>query len=169
MQEYQYWISTTHHSNKARRGHFFLPFLGENLLKLNFWYFGFSCIYRTKFDAFSDIDKFSIISKFPFFDIDKLPIISEIPIYRLSIIFHRYIAHPYLGQVMKYIRWNMFKQISVQHVETSSTEGIFWICTWKIPESLVETIMTFVTCYLWILWLNWCDPGVVISYLLEWL
>ena len=72
-----------------------MPFLGENLLKLNFWYFGFSCIYRTKFDAFSDIDKFSIISKFPFFDIDKLPIISEIPIYRLSIIFHRYIVHPY--------------------------------------------------------------------------
>ena len=38
----------------------------------------------------------SIISKLPLFDIDKLPIISEIPIYRLSIIFHRYIAHPYL-------------------------------------------------------------------------
>ena len=39
-----------------------------------------------------------IISKFPFFDSDKLPIISEIPIYRLSIIFHRYIAHPYLEE-----------------------------------------------------------------------
>ena len=37
----------------------------------------------------------SIISKLTFFDIDKLPIVSEMPIYRLSIIFDRYIAHPY--------------------------------------------------------------------------
>ena len=41
---------------------------------------------------------FLIISKFQFLDIDKLPIISEMPIYRLPIIFHRYIVHPYLWQ-----------------------------------------------------------------------
>ena len=41
---------------------------------------------------------FLIISKFQFFDIDKLPIISEMQIYRLPIIFHRYIVHPYLWQ-----------------------------------------------------------------------
>ena len=41
---------------------------------------------------------FLIISKFQFFDIDKLPIISEMPIYRLPIIFHRYIVPPYLWQ-----------------------------------------------------------------------
>ena len=35
---------------------------------------------------------FLIISKFQFFDIDKLPIISEMPIYRLPIIFHRYLV-----------------------------------------------------------------------------
>ena len=33
--------------------------------------FSFPWIYRTKFDAFSDIDNFSIISKFQFFDIDN--------------------------------------------------------------------------------------------------
>ena len=55
-----------------------MHFLGNILLKLIVSYFGFSYIYRTKFGAFSDIDNFSIISKFSFFDIDKLPIISEI-------------------------------------------------------------------------------------------
>ena len=38
--------------------------------------------------------------KVPIFDIDKLPIISEILIYRLSIIFHRYIVHPYLQSLI---------------------------------------------------------------------
>ena len=33
--------------------------------------FSFPWTYRTKFDAFSDIDDFSIISKFQFFDIDN--------------------------------------------------------------------------------------------------
>ena len=63
--------------------------------------FGLLFSYRLKFDAFSDSDNFLIISKFPFFDIDKLPIISEIPIYRLSIICHRYIVHPYLQLIYK--------------------------------------------------------------------
>ena len=79
----------------ARMGNLLCIFVGKHLLKLVDWYFGFSYIYRTKFDAFSDIDNFSIISRFPFFDIDKLPISSEKQIYRRSIIFHRYIVHPY--------------------------------------------------------------------------
>ena len=79
------------HCQKAPMG----PFLTQFIVKKYKNQFGLPFIYRLKFDAFSDIDNFSIISKLPFFDIDKLPIISKIPIYRLSIIFHRYIAHPY--------------------------------------------------------------------------
>ena len=45
------------------------------------------CIYRLKFDAFSDIDNFVANSKIQVFNIDNLPIIWKMLIYRLSIIF----------------------------------------------------------------------------------
>ena len=56
----------------------------------------FPWIYRTKFDAFSDIDNIFDNSKMKSFDIDKLPIILKILIYRLLIIFSRYIVDPEL-------------------------------------------------------------------------
>ena len=63
-------------SVEGTKGPFSITVCCEKLKKL----VGLPFIYRLKFDALSNIDNFSINSKFPFFNIDKLPIISEIMI-----------------------------------------------------------------------------------------